>query len=611
MPASGLVRADSGAYWDADGWDPDDRVYVGASTGETSHRVAVQPDAGTENPTAAEEPDSIRRSDSIDFWDTMQASTPTVGGKVSSQVVPAGSAEAGPGVRFGGSSTSMGLAQTTSGGSFWDRQMGMGDAGHQGGTGTFGAARPGQPVGKEADGKAEEKGEEGGEQANQQASRRAIQRVDSRQYWDAGGWDPDERVYVGAGAGQTNHLTAVDLNAQEQADLVWRVWTGGLASTALGLGHEAGPPIDVSRLPDGAPKLNGLYDVGETLGVGSFGSVRSGMHRATGRKCAVKALGKLASGERYRRNLVDDQLGERLLRMTLEVPHENVAHYLDMLEGPNHWYVVMEELSGRELLQQLEEHFPVTEAYLQQIMLQVLRSLEHIHGASVGMIHRDVKLSNYRFRNPGPDAQLVLLDFGFACSVDREWDKAHCGTLMFMAPEVVGSSAAVPNLAGVDLWAAGVILYVLLTGDSPVQEGEVKLFSEPGTAPQAAEVLAKALHAEELTLASSEVVDLLNQLLVIDPAKRVTAEKALEHQWFVTKQSERRLSVSSDAIGRMRSFSSTKKSTRSFANAKLRSSKKTADTDDFPDIDDSLERIVSGDAEELVDLNQDGGGKSA
>jgi len=227
------------------------------------------------------------------------------------------------------------------------------------------------------------------------------------------------------------------------------------------------------------------------------------------------------------------------------------------------------------------------------------------------MIHRDVKLSNYRFRNPGPDAQLVLLDFGFACSVDREWDKAHCGTLMFMAPEVVGSSAAVPNLAGVDLWAAGVILYVLLTGDSPVQEGEVKLFSEPGTAPQAAEVLAKALHAEELTLASSEVVDLLNQLLVIDPAKRVTAEKALEHQWFVTKQSERRLSVSSDAIGRMRSFSSTKKSTRSFANAKLRSSKKTADTDDFPDIDDSLERIVSGDAEELVDLNQDGGGKSA
>lgn len=603
MTAPPIVRADSAAYWDAEGWDPDDRVYVGASSGETNHLVAVQPEAGAPKAEAADaelpKPSSasgaaapeipqISRKDSSDFWDNMQGPPAKVDDKLSSRPT-----SMGPSVTVTGSGSSvvtgvvpvhaggevpeilrMDSACSGSDGSFWDHQAS--------GTPLDSTAyrRPGTNNSEE-----EEKVAEGGEDAKGR-----IKRVNSGQYWDADGWDPDERVYVGADAGQKNHLVAVDLKAQEQAMLIWRIWAGGLSSASRGLGEKAGPPIDLSALSEGCPKLPDLYDITETLGVGSFGAVRSGTHRATSTTCAVKALGKMASGERYRKNVMENLLFERLLRMTREAPHVNVAHYLDMMEGPSHWYVVMEELSGPELLQHLEDQFPVTEAYLQLIMAQVVASLAHIHSSAVGMVHRDIKLSNYRFRSPEPGAPLVLLDFGFACPIQQEWDGAHCGTLMFMAPEILGSAAKVPHLAAMDMWAAGVILYVLLTGDSPVQEAEVKLFNQPETADKAEEVLAKALNASELSTASSEATDMLKRFLVMDAATRLTAQEALEHGFLTMDDNNRQIPVSTTTIRKMRSFSG--------RSAKSLRSRKSADAPSLPDIDLGLDRIDSGDEED-------------
>jgi len=109
---------------------------------------------------------------------------------------------------------------------------------------------------------------------------------------------------------------------------------------------------------------------------------------------------------------------------------------------------------------------------------------------------------------------------------------------MFMAPEVVSSSAQTPFLAAIDLWAVGVILYVLLTGDSPIQDVELKLFAQPGTLTDAASVLDKAMSVQELDTASSAAVSLLLELLVIDPQVRTTAARALEHQFFCVTQDQ-------------------------------------------------------------------------
>lgn len=612
MARPAIARQGSASYWDADGWDPDDRVYVGASLGQTNHHLAVQPEDSEKAPRAAERDglgavlsatDSPKREDSQDFWDSMQppppcwqpphkAGTGTVTPSLCTTVdAPPGATDepvpsSGVPSPGGGSNSSE---------SFWD-QAGWGDGVPAMNYASAGSrsAQPAQKSPAAETAPCEASREE-------QAPEPRLARVNSAQYWDAEQWDPDERVYVGAEIGRTDHLTAVDLKAQEQANELWRVWTGGLASSGLGLGEKAGPPIDLTSLTDGRPKLHDIYEISdETLGVGSFGVVRSGCHRASGTKCAIKAMGKMAAGERYRKNLLNGLLGERLLRLTREDPHKNVAAYFDFLEGPNHWYVVMEELSGPELMQQLEEQFPVTEAYLQRIMPQVLMSLAHIHGKAGGMVHRDVKLSNFRFRAPTPDAALVLLDFGFACSAHAEWDRAKCGTLMFMAPEVLSSTARTPHLAAMDVWAAGVILFVLLTGDSPIQDKEIKLFEKPETAGEAAQVLAKALDARDVKLASGEVVDLLHRLLVIDPAERLAAAEALKHEWFSIADNDRTLSVPGSKYRRAQSFSrrgssgtigSTRPLNRLPSGRKLSGSTGVA----LPDVDLGLDRIMSGD----------------
>ncbi|CAE8595198.1 unnamed protein product, partial [Polarella glacialis] len=245
-------------------------------------------------------------------------------------------------------------------------------------------------------------------------------RVSSQAYWEADQWDPDQRVYVGAGAGQGNHLTAVNLDKPESgpaASELSRIWVGGLASTDLGFGEELGPPVDLTfAQKEKRAALQDLYDIqSKSVGSGSFGVVRAAVHRASGTSCVVKSVKKDAAGERYRQSVEQEGgIFEMLLRMShKELRHPNLVRYFDMLEGPKHYFVIMEELSGPELMQQVEDLFPVTEAYLQRVLRQVLAGLAHIHGP-VGTVHRDVKLSNFRYRSPGSESELVLLDFGFA-----------------------------------------------------------------------------------------------------------------------------------------------------------------------------------------------------
>jgi len=208
-----------------------------------------------------------------------------------------------------------------------------------------------------------------------------------------------------------------------------------------------------------------------------------------------------------------------------------------------------------EFLKQIEDLFPVTEAYVQKVLMQMFRALAHLHD-TVGMFHRDIKPTNFRFRDHTADSALVLLDFDFAGSTSRPWDRHVCGTRMFMAPELVGSSAQVPHLAAMDLWAMGVIVYLLLTGDGPIQEEEVKLLGMPNGAQQEAEeVLKKAMATRELGLASAEVIDLLGSLLVLDPCVRVTAAQALQHPWFTLASSQRELNVDKAKLSRVRKLS--------------------------------------------------------
>jgi len=562
-----VQRSRSSAYWDSDAWNPDDRVYVGASDGQTHHLHAVSSDVA---PMRAPK-DEVSHSNSTfsrskDYWETFQADVVSSPVQPGLPVSPAsfGAVPFKATGRIAGNAIVPDLEKD--GSSYWDGYH----------------SQPGKMAPEGA--------------SDLDAKGKGMKRVNSAAYWDAEQWDPDLRVYVGAEVGMQNHLQAID-PSKEESPTIWRVWADGLSCETLG--HSAGgtgnagePLIDLQS-SDSKVSLEDLYEIlDESVGSGSFGVVRRSKHRGSGKDCVIKSVRKEAAGERYRALLIDRHLGERLLWMSKQAKHPNIATYFDILEGPNHFFIIMEELHGAELMEEVQELFPVTEAYLQSIMKQVFEALSHLHD-KVGLVHRDVKLSNFRFREAGNSASLTLLDFGFAMNLCEPWDGAVCGTLMFMAPEVIGSRAAAPYLASMDVWAAGVMLYVLLTGDAPAEEEQVRLFGRGGPA---ADLALERAMAQEL-LKSSESLALLKQLLVLAPSQRLTAQEALQHAWFQT-DSGREICVPREKYRRARSASmNSQASTPGSLHSRERTPKKTLDLPQPAFA--PLERIVSEGAEEI------------
>jgi len=310
---------------------------------------------------------------------------------------------------------------------------------------------------------------------------------------------------------------------------ILRLWTCGLAGRALALPQE---PTQVNYPPGQAPKFSEHYDVDREdsaqLGKGSFGVCRLGVFKKTGIRCAVKFIRKDVAGRHYLETFVDQDLYTFLLKMSREDPHPNVLKQLDYLMGPKVIYNPQELLEGQDLLNFLQENAPIRESTARQLMRQVLAALRHIHGvADVGLIHRDVKLENLRFRKRDPRSDLVLIDFGLCCTVLPEQKRTIVGTLLYMAPEIFSHHYN----AQVDLWSVGIILYIILTGKPPWVQNPSK-----GIAPNEELVKGKALElalaAQELAAAPGPAKDLLGRLMVVAPGERLCAADALAHPWF-------------------------------------------------------------------------------
>merc|ERR1711972_85775 len=159
---------------------------------------------------------------------------------------------------------------------------------------------------------------------------------------------------------------------------------------------------------------------------------------------------------------------------------------------------------------------------------QVLSALTHIHAVrGIGLIHRDVKLENLRFRTQDASSDLVLVDFGLSCAASPDQKRGIVGTLLYMAPEIFSTHYSTK----VDVWSCGVLLYIILTGKPPWKQGHStglclnKQLSN-GTAVKV------ALDASEIANAPPDAVGLLKGLLVTEPDARLTAAEAGEHAWI-------------------------------------------------------------------------------
>ncbi|CAE8683487.1 unnamed protein product [Polarella glacialis] len=224
--------------------------------------------------------------------------------------------------------------------------------------------------------------------------------------------------------------------------------------------------------------------------------------------------------------VVETEEFRRYMHKLLALEHENVVRYLEFFADTSSFYFVMERCPGLTLLEHLLAESAWQESSVRPLMQQIMKALSYIHGLDI--VHRDVKLENLMILPPeehsGGSVCLKLLDFGLGCELAGAC--GTFGTLGYMAPETFGSDR---YGSGVDVFSAGVVLYILLTGRPPFQ---------PPVNARVLEDHLQALHdgpdmsKKPLPSVTRHGCDLLDWMLLPDASGRCTASEALRHAWL-------------------------------------------------------------------------------
>ncbi|MCP4674606.1 MAG: serine/threonine protein kinase [Deltaproteobacteria bacterium] len=214
--------------------------------------------------------------------------------------------------------------------------------------------------------------------------------------------------------------------------------------------------------------LDGKYELSQLLGEGGMGSVYEATHTLIGRRLAVKFL--------HSQYVTSDEVVTRFQReaqAAAAIGHENIIEVTDMGKTPDGApYIVMEYLDGMDLKELLTEKGTLTSVRIAHIMMQALSALHAAH--EVGIIHRDLKPENiYLIEKPDRPDYVKLLDFGISKfrSLEAEGAKGLTqtgtvlGTPYYMSPEQARGDQDLS--ARSDIYAMGVILYQMLTGNLP------------------------------------------------------------------------------------------------------------------------------------------------
>ncbi|XP_014221038.1 calcium/calmodulin-dependent protein kinase type II alpha chain isoform X16 [Trichogramma pretiosum] len=263
------------------------------------------------------------------------------------------------------------------------------------------------------------------------------------------------------------------------------------------------------------------YDLKEELGKGAFSVVRRCVQKSTNLEFAAKIINTKKLSSR------DFQKLEREARICRKLQHPNIVRLHDSIQEENYHYLVFDLVTGGELFEDIVAREFYSEADASHCIQQILESVHHCHHN--GVVHRDLKPENLLLASKAKGAAVKLADFGLAIEVqgDTQAWYGFAGTPGYLSPEVLKKE---PYGKPVDIWACGVILYILLVGYPPFwDEDQHRLY---------AQIKAGSYDypTPEWDTVTPEAKNLINQMLTVNPSKRITANDALKHPWICQRE---------------------------------------------------------------------------
>ncbi|KAL8196093.1 hypothetical protein R6Q57_025093 [Mikania cordata] len=282
------------------------------------------------------------------------------------------------------------------------------------------------------------------------------------------------------------------------------------------------------------------YNLGRELGRGEFGVTYLCTDLETGERFACKSILK-----KKLKTSIDIEDVKREVEIMKHLPkHPNIVAIKDTYEDNNAVHIVMELCEGGELFDRIVARGHYTERAAAAIIRTIVEVVQtcHMHG----VMHRDLKPENFLFANKKETADLKAIDFGLSVFFKPgEVFNEIVGSPYYMAPEVLKKNYG-PE---VDIWSAGVILYILLCGFPPFWAD-----TEQGVA-QA--ILRSVINfkRDPWPKVSENVKDLVKRMLDPDPKHRITAQQVLEHPWLFNAKAAPNVSLGEVVRSRLKQFS--------------------------------------------------------
>ncbi|EPS70786.1 calcium-dependent protein kinase 2, partial [Genlisea aurea] len=276
-------------------------------------------------------------------------------------------------------------------------------------------------------------------------------------------------------------------------------------------------PISVLREPNGSDDVFLKYKLGKELGRGEFGVTYEVVEEATGDNFACKKISK-----RKLRSEVDIEDVRREVEIMRHLPqHPNIVSYKEVYEDREAIYLIMELCEGGELFDRIVARGHFSERGAAMVTKTILEVVKVCH--EHGVIHRDLKPENFLYANDSENAPLKAIDFGLSIFFESgQRFQEIVGSPYYMAPEVLRRNYG-PEI---DVWSAGIILYILLCGVPPFWA-------------ETEEGIAQAIVFGELDFerdpwpkVSEEAKNLVRGMLEQNPYTRLTINEVLGNPWI-------------------------------------------------------------------------------